>query len=463
MRKFSLFLLILLALTALVACGGGGTETTPNPTAETATEPTAETAVEPTAETAVEPTAEAAAEPVDISFMVFGDAAELAAYESLVAAFTESQSDVTVTLTHIPSQGDYRARLATDFAAGTPPDVSLLNFRRIGAFVAAGQLEPLGPYLDASDAMSPEEFYPVTLEAFTWNDQVMCIPQNISSLVVYYNRDLFTAAGVAEPADDWTWADFLAAAQALTLDSDGDGQIDQYGAGIEASLFRLAPFIWQNGGELVDDAAFPQQLALTRVPAQAALTWFTELQTVHHVVPDRIAEESLDSESRFIEGTTAMYFNSRRGTPTYREITAFDWDIAPLPRGTQSAGVLHSDGYCLSAVAADKDAAWRFIEFANSAEGQTIIAGSGRTVPSIMSVAESEAFLDPNTRPARSRVFLDTIPELRLVPRLSTWDEIESTGSEEVERAFYGDITPEEAALLARQRTEEYFQLAVRP
>jgi multiple sugar transport system substrate-binding protein len=311
--------------------------------------------------------------------------------------------------------------------------------------------------------MGRNDFYPVTLEAFTWQDQLMCIPQNISSLVVYYNRDLFTAAGVAEPADDWTWADFLAAAQALTLDSDGDGQTDQYGVGIEASLFRLAPFIWQNGGQLVDDPAFPMQLALTRVPAQAALTWFAELQTVHHVVPDRVAEESLDSESRFIEGTTAMYFNSRRGTPTYREITTFDWDVAPLPRGEQTAGVLHSDAYCMAATATDKDAAWRFIEFANSLQGQTLIAASGRTVPSLMAVAESPAFLDPATRPARARVFLDTIGELRLVPLLSTWDEIEGTASEEVERAFYGDITPEEAALLARTRTEEYFQLAVRP
>ena len=54
MRKFSLILLILLALTALVACGGAATETTAEPTAETAVEPTAETAVEPTAEPAVE-------------------------------------------------------------------------------------------------------------------------------------------------------------------------------------------------------------------------------------------------------------------------------------------------------------------------------------------------------------------------------------------------------------------------
>jgi tungstate transport system substrate-binding protein len=54
MRKFSLILVMLLALTALVACGGAATDTSTEPTAETAVEPTAETAVEPTAETAIE-------------------------------------------------------------------------------------------------------------------------------------------------------------------------------------------------------------------------------------------------------------------------------------------------------------------------------------------------------------------------------------------------------------------------
>ncbi len=402
------------------------------------------------------------AEPEAVSFMVFGDAAEFAAYESLVAAFEEAHSDIDVTLTHIPSQRDYRTRLATDFAAGTPPDVSLLNYRRVPAFIAAGQMEPLGPYLDRSEIIAREDFYPVTLDAFTWQGELTCIPQNISSLVVYYNRDLFTAAGVAEPADDWTWDDFLAAAQALTRDVDGDGAIDQYGLGVEPSLLRLSPFVWQNGGRIVDDPAFPTQLGLTRLPSLVALQWFVDLQTVHGVVPDRTAEASIDSETRFIEGTTAMYLNSRRGTPTYRESAAFDWDIAPLPRGEQAAGVLHSDAYCLSSAAKNKDAAWRFIEFANSPEGQTLVARSGRTVPSLMAVAESDAFLDPAVRPARSRVFLDTIPVLQSVPLLSTWEEIESTASEEIERAFYGDITAEEAAILARDRTEEYFALAVR-
>jgi multiple sugar transport system substrate-binding protein len=288
----------------------------------------------------------------------------------------------------------------------------------------------------------------------------MCIPQNISSLVVYYNADLFDAAGVPYPADDWNWDDFVATAKALTRDLDGDGTIDQYGLGIEPSLFRLAPFVWQNRAPIVDNDARPARLTLTRPPSLAALQWFVDLRQVHGVAPGRQEEVSQDSESRFIAGTTAMYLNSRRGTPTYREIESFTWDIAPLPVGQAEAGILHSDAYCLSRTAADKAAAWTFIEYANSVEGQTIIASSGRTVPSLISVANSPAFLSTDQPPSRSYVFIENTDVLRRVPVISTWQEIENVASEEIERAFYGEITAEEAANLAFLRTEEYFLIA---
>lgn len=396
-----------------------------------------------------------------VSFMVFGDPAERQAYLDLVDAFHAEHPEIRVAVTHIPSPSDYRARLAAEFAGGTPPDVTLMNYRRYASFAAVGLLEPLGPFLAQSELIQPEAFFPVTLEAFTWQGTLMCIPQNISSLVVYYNRDLFDAAGLAYPAGDWTWEQFLATAQVLTRDVDGDGRVEQYGLGVEPSLFRLAPFVWQNDAPLVDDPVAPSRLTLTRPPTLAALQWFVDLAQVHGVVPGRVEETSQDSESRFIAGTTAMYLNSRRGTPTYREIEQFTWDVAPLPRGKLEAGVLHSDAYCLSATAANKPAAWTFIEFANSVAGQTIIAGSGRTVPSLRAVAESEAFLDPAQLPEHSEVWLTTIPTLRMVPVISTWDEIESTAGEEIERAFYGDIPAAEAARLAVQRTEEYFFLGV--
>ena len=127
-------------------------------------------------------------------------------------------------------------------------------------------------------------------------------------------------------------------------------------------------------------------------------------------MPDAVQEAAEGSESRFQNGRLGMFLNSRRGVPTYREIEAFDWDVAPLPQNKQRAGILHADAYCMAAATENKDAAWTFIEFANSAEGQTIIAASGRTVPSLKAVAESPAFLDPNAKPARSDVFLNVHP-----------------------------------------------------
>jgi multiple sugar transport system substrate-binding protein len=402
-----------------------------------------------------------AEEQTSIRFMVFGDPAEYLAYRELVDVFHSNQEDVHIVLTHVPSPADYRTRLATEFAAGSPPDITLMNYRRYANFAAKGVLEPLGEYLERSALISPEDFFPVTLQAFTWQGELMCLPQNISSLVVYYNRDLFDQAGMPYPSDNWNWDDFLEAASGLTQDHNGDGGIDQYGLGVEPSLFRLAPFVWQNEAPIVNDMDYPSRLTLTRPPSLAAFQWFVDLRLVHGVVPDRVEEAAQDSESRFIAGKTAMFLNSRRGTPTYREITAFEWDVAPLPQGKTRADILHSDAYCMSAKTADKDAAWKFIEFANSFRGQAILARSGRTVPSLIRVAESEAFLEPGISPNNSRVFLDTIPYLNLVPVISTWEEIERTASLEIERAFYGDITVEEAASLAFTRTEEYFLMGI--
>ena len=393
----------------------------------------------------------------DVSFMVFGDPAELAAYQSLVDAFGDAQPDVEVELIHIPDQGDYRERLGNDFAAGTPADVVLINYRRFAPFAEAGALEPLGPYLADSDVIAEEDFYPEAIEPFMYDGELMCIPQNLSSLVVYYNKALFDEAGLEYPADDWTWDEFLETARALTNDTDGDGTNDQFGLGTEASIFRVAPFIWQNGGELVDDEANPTTLTIDTPEALEAITFFVELQTVHHVVPNAAEEGSEDSETRFQNGRTAMFLNSRRGVPTYREISGFDWDVAALPQGKEAAGILHSDAFCMPSVAEDKDAVWAFIEFANSPAGQTILAGSGRTVPSLTAVAESAAFLDPDAKPANSRVFLDTIPVIRRVPVHPGWVDVESTSGEELERAFYGEASVEEAVQAAIERTTQHF------
>jgi multiple sugar transport system substrate-binding protein len=390
--------------------------------------------------------------------MVFGDPAELAAYQTLVDSFSEKYPSIQVELIHIPGQTEYRNRVAADLIAGTPADVLLINYRRYAAFANLGALEPLGSYLENSRVINERDFYPEAIEPFIWRDQLMCIPQNISSLVVYYNKDLFDQAEVPYPEKGWTWLDFLSAAQALTKDFDHDGARDQFGAGIEPSLIRLAPFIWQAGGYLVDDHDNPSILVLDRPEEVKAERFFVGLQTVYHVVPNAEQEAAEDSESRFMNGRLAMFFNSRRGVPTYRESVSFDWDVAPLPRADFEVNILHSDAYCLPSASKNKDAAWTFIEFANSVEGQTIIARTGRTVPSLISVANSPAFLDPEAKPTSSQVFLDAIPTIRALPVHPHWAEIEEIASEELALAFYGEVSVQEAMQRAILRTQEYFE-----
>ncbi len=397
------------------------------------------------------------AAPEPISFMIWGDPAEVAAYEALVAEFEAKNPGIDIALQALPSQGDFNKRLAADFAGGNPADIILMNYRRYTLFASQGGLEPLGPYLAQSSLLEESAFFPQTIQAFTLDGQVWCIPQNISSLVVYYNLDLFDTAGLPYPQSGWTLDDFLAAAQALTRDIDGDGTIDQYGVGIAPSMVRLAPFIWMAGGELLDDPANPTRLDLDSPEALSAFQWFVDLQVLHGVAPSAAAEAAEESENRFLNGTLAMYFNSRRGVPTYRTITAFAWDIAPLPTGAQPAGILHSDAYCMAAAAHNKEDAWKFIEFANSSTGQTLVAQTGRTVPSLIEVASSTAFLDPLQTPASSQVFIDTIPALRWLPLLPNWSAIEETTNREIERAFYGEVSVPEAAAAAIQATLSYF------
>ena len=71
----------------------------------------------------------------------------------------------------------------------------------------------------------------------------------------------------------------VAAAKKLTRDDDDDGTVDVYGLGVDPEIIRVAPFIWSNGGRLVDDETSPTRFALDGA-AVAALDRFFDLRTV---------------------------------------------------------------------------------------------------------------------------------------------------------------------------------------
>jgi multiple sugar transport system substrate-binding protein len=387
-----------------------------------------------------------------IRLLVFGDPAELESYRTMIQAFEKEEPDIDVQLVEASDRDDLIARLSTSIAGGSPPDLFLMNYRFYGQFAARGALEPLEPYIDDSDVMSLDDFYPQAVDAFRWDGRVTCLPQNLSSLVVYYNRDLFERFGVPEPTDDMAWTQFVYRAQQLTRDARGaivqgaDPDLPAqpntapaaiYGLGVEPSLIRIAPFLWSNRATLVDDNEHPTRFTLDSQEAKLALQQFFALRTMFGVVPSDTDVEAEDDEARFLNGRLAMLLESRRLVPTLREAAKFDWDVAALPTLQDQASILHSDAYCMTKDSDAKDAAWRFVEYALGPEGATVIAKTGRTVPSLRSVAESSAFLDPTKKPANSRVWLDAVATIHHVPTVSTWPEIEDAAEPVLENGMY--------------------------
>ena len=201
----------------------------------------------------------------------------------------------------------------------------------------------------------------------------------------------------------------------------------------------------------------PVRLALDSRAAREAVAWFVALQTEHGVVPDALAEAAESSESRFMAGRMGMFLDSRRAVPTFRDIQAFDWDVVPLPQREQAAGILHTDAYCMAGAAPDKEAAWTFIEFANSPEGQAIVAA----VRTYGAITDRRGRVDgiprPDVPPASSHLFLDSIPMLRGVPVMAGWVDVEEVAGDELERAFYGQATVDEAIGAMISRTAPFF------
>lgn len=372
---------------------------------------------------------------VTLTLVASGGEGEIRALQSLVEAFEKQQPQVRVRLDAVAEPRDLVTKLSTGFAGGQPPDVFLINYRRLGAF--ASRVEPV-------TGVDMGALYPATVQAFTRGGQLLCLPQNASSLVVYLNPALFRRAGVPLPSAAWTWDDLLQTARALS--ANGVEAI-----GFDAELARLVPFVWSAGGDVVDDPLDPSVVELGGQPARRAISYLLQLQDLGL---DSVQRAARSSEDTFAAGAVAMHLDSRRAVPGLRKTSGLDFDVRPLPRGSAGrVSVLHSDGYCVSETSTDKPAARAFARFAISAGGAEVLVRSGRTVPSLRSLAQSPVFLDPAAEPRSSRAWLAQLPALRALPSSPNWYDAEGAADDVLEQLFGARLGLEDAIRQVRSRS----------
>lgn len=171
----------------------------------------------------------------------------------LQALIDEINAEVTdYRIVHQPIPSDYFATVQTQLAGGTGADLYWMDQNQL-AIASEGILLPIDecPAIanaEPGTAGDLSDYFPGILAVNEFDGRLYGLPWIAQPVVTYYNRGLFEAAGVEFPQEGWTWDDFIEKARALTLDTDGDGAIDQWGF-INNGWPPPFIFVWQAGGE----------------------------------------------------------------------------------------------------------------------------------------------------------------------------------------------------------------------
>jgi multiple sugar transport system substrate-binding protein len=162
------------------------------------------------------------AAPVTLRLQVSLSPQELKTFQPALEALDEAHPEGDVALETVP-QADFSQNLNAQIAAGTLPDVV-----RVPGLLVQQWLRQ-GAFLDLTDRLGDadlDDFYPGPLEQFRWQDKLWGLPDTAAPELVFYNKAMFDAAGLAYPTDDWTFEEMRRAAIQLTLDADGRNPTD---------------------------------------------------------------------------------------------------------------------------------------------------------------------------------------------------------------------------------------------
>ena len=283
-------------------------------------------------------------------------------YDDLIAAYEQEHPNVRIQVKSIEaitagmgdaSSGEINRRIAQ--TADIFPDQYAFgpNWQQLTL--------DLTPFMAAAPNFNQDDFPPGILQEP--DGTVRALPLSLNPVLLFYNKDLFAAAGLAEPQPGWTWDEFRTAAQALTI-RDGE-QVSQWGL-VHAFPGSLAYYTSQLDSWLVDWSQQPPEPRFVDSDVIAAVQQHTDLYLVDQVGPDETTIEAYNqAESLIAAGQAAMwpafYYELERyaGEQNVGVVTFPRSDGVSRPETT----MIRVDGFAISGGTAQPQAAWEWINF----------------------------------------------------------------------------------------------------
>jgi multiple sugar transport system substrate-binding protein len=292
-----------------------------------------------------------------------------------VAAFNEQNPDVNVEIVDIASS-DYTQKLSIMLNGGSELDTFFVkDADTTKSLYDKGQIEVLNSYIE-KDNFDISEYNGLT-KNFTFDEgNLVGLPTRSDWYVVYYNKDIFDAAGLEYPSNDWTWTEFEATAKKLTT---GTGPNKTYGALLHTWQAMVINWGVQDGEHTIMDSDYSfikpyYSMALRMQNVDKSIMDYGTLKTggIHYSSP-------------FLTGKVGMLPMGTWFITTVLDKIAIgestiNWGVATLPHAEnvpQGYTVGAATPVCINKSSSKKDAAWRLVKFLAGEEGSKIYAKVG--------------------------------------------------------------------------------------
>ncbi len=369
-----LALLLTLAMVA-AACGGddGSDDTEASEDTAEESEDTAEEADEP-ADDSDEEAAEAedegaAGDAITLQFW-HAMADDLGAVvDELVDGYNASQDEVFVEATFQGTYDDTYNALLASFETGTEPNI-VQNFDLAAqTMFDTGKLIPAHKLMDEGEA---DSFLAAPRDYYSDEEGMVALAFNSSTPIVYYNAEMFEAAGLDEPAPDWNFSDFLATCEALEEANGLDtcvtfGQVGWYFEQILANSGGL--YFNENNGR----TGRATEVVFNEGQGVEVFTFLTDLFADGHA--PNLGNTWSDTDSVFFAKEAAMIFDSTSGARGFQDNADFEVKTAFIPHSDSS----ERNGVVIGGAAlwlmdsgdeATNAAAWDFISYMTESDPQ---------------------------------------------------------------------------------------------
>ena len=363
--------------------------------------------------------------------------------DAMIEEFEKQHPDIKVEM-EVIGFDDYFTKLQTQASSKTLPDVFEMNYENFNTYAGNGVLLDLTDLADGDEDFSPDMLTGNTYEYFQNDGKLYGLTEKVSDVVLYYNKDMFDAAGLEYPQADWTWDDLLAASQALTKDG-------VYGFYAPVTYNELYKVVVQNGGALFDEEGNPTIDSAENVEA---LQWMLDKMLKYHIQPTTEEMSGKTPEDMFKNSEIAMEVTGSWMVTTFAD-APFEWDIALEPGNTEQVHHVFADGIVASADTKNAEAAWKLIKFLSTdPTAAKIRLDSSWDLPATNDESVQEQYTSQE-KPEHREVIFEAMETGIMPPVVDHYAEVQNAINEQLNRAVIGQQSAEEALKAAQEKVAD--------